>query len=152
MQLIGRQYVQYINKAYSRTRTLWEGRYKASIVDAESYLLTCYRYIELNPVNVGMVTRPEEYPWSSYRSNGLAEVNPLIRPHNCYFTLGHKLEERCHAYRALFRHQIPDEDIHAIRKASQRNFPLGNDRFKQEIEKNLQRQIGRLKRGRPKVV
>lgn len=74
MQSLGRRYVQYINTTYHRTGTLWEGRYRASLVDAEPYLLACYRYIELNPVRAGMVQHPEEYPWSSYRWHALGQA------------------------------------------------------------------------------
>ena len=151
MQLIGRQYVQYINKTYRRSGTLWEGRYKASIVDTDPYLLTCYRYIELNPVVAGMVSKPEDYIWSSFAGNGLGENDDLITPHENYLSLGGNLDERCDAYRELFNNQISDEDVHLIRKASQRNYPLGNDRFKNEIEKTLNRRVGFLERGRPKV-
>jgi putative transposase len=71
MQSVGRRYVQYFNTSYQRTGTLWEGRYKATIVDSESYLLTCYRYIELNPVRAKLVGHPAEYRWSSYHANAL---------------------------------------------------------------------------------
>lgn len=69
MQMLGRYYVPYFNQAYQRTGTLWEGRYKATLIDSELYALSCYRYIELNPVRAGMVQHPSEYPWSSYRCN-----------------------------------------------------------------------------------
>lgn len=70
LQSVGRRYVQYFNHVYQRTGTLWEGRYKATLIDSEAYLLTCYRYIELNPVRAGLVSHPREYPWSSYRLHG----------------------------------------------------------------------------------
>ncbi|BCB27523.1 hypothetical protein SKTS_24090 [Sulfurimicrobium lacus] len=74
MQAIGRRYVQYINRSYRRTGSLWEGRYKSSVIQAETYLLTCMRYIELNPVRAGMVQDPGQYRWSSYRHNGLGQA------------------------------------------------------------------------------
>lgn len=151
MQLIGRQYVQYINKTYSRSGTLWEGRYKASIIDADRYLLICYRYIELNPVVAGIVRKPEEYAWSSFASNGLGHNDDLITPHENYLALSSNLDDRYHAYRELFKYQIPEIDVHLIRKAIKRNFPVGNDRFKDEIEKTLKRRVGFLERGRPKI-
>jgi len=70
MQTLGRQYVRYFNHRYQRTGTLWEGRYKSCLVSSDAYLLGCYRYIELNPVKAKMVERPDDYVWSSYRSNG----------------------------------------------------------------------------------
>lgn len=85
MQIVGRYYVEYFNKAYNRTGTLLEGRYKATLIDSEAYALTCYRYIEMNPVRANdMVDHPAEYPWSSYRYNALGEANPLIVPHDLY--------------------------------------------------------------------
>ena len=84
MQSIGRRYVQYINKAYQRCGTLWESRHKASLVDAERYLLCCYRYIELNPVAANMVEHPGDYPWSSYCHNAFGHKNQIITQHDLY--------------------------------------------------------------------
>lgn len=81
VQHLGRQYVQYINKYYRRSGTLWEGRYKSSLIDEENYLLTCSRYIELNPVAAGMVKTPDEYRWSSYRANAWGKHDALVVPH-----------------------------------------------------------------------
>lgn len=81
---IGRRYVRYINDSIGRTGTLWEGRYKASLVDDEHYVMTCYRYIELNPVRARMVAEPADYRRSSYRANGLGEHDPLVNPHELY--------------------------------------------------------------------
>jgi len=78
MQMVGRYYVQYFNHSYQRTGTLWEGRYKATLIDSERYLLTCYRYIELNPVRAGMVEHAADYPWSSYRFNASGQENTLV--------------------------------------------------------------------------
>ena len=82
MQYIGRYYVQYFNDQYQRTGTLWEGLYKATLLDSENYLLTCRRYIELNPVRAGMVSDPAEYPWSSYHYNALGIENCLLKLHS----------------------------------------------------------------------
>ena len=84
MQSIGRYYVLYINKNYQRTGTLWEGRYRSTIVDSDNYLLTVMRYIEMNPVRAGMVEHPAEYPWSSYQANGVGKVIELLTPHERY--------------------------------------------------------------------
>lgn len=81
MQSIGRKYAQYFNRRYQRSGSLWEGRYKSCLVDTENYLLSCYRYIELNPVRAGMVENPEDYPYSSYHANALGKPDPLITPH-----------------------------------------------------------------------
>src|SRR5210317_2260739 len=87
MQALGRRYVYYVNHRYGRSGTLWEGRYRSSLVDSEAYLLACMRYIELNPVRAGMVTHPAEYQWSSYRINAQDEASELICPHTLYLAI-----------------------------------------------------------------
>ena len=149
MQSLGRRYVQYVNKAYCRCGTLWESRHRASLIDAEHYLLNCYRYIELNPVAAGMVKHPGEYPWSSYRHNAQGEASDLIVPHAIYLRLGGDSGERRHNYRELFSAALQKEDINAIRTAAHFSMPLGNDRFKRQIERALGRSIGHAKHGRP---
>lgn len=149
MQHVGRHYVLYINRSYRRTGTLWEGRHKASLVQAESYLLTCYRYIEMNPVTAGMVASPEAYRWSSYGWHAWGKENLLISDHPLYEVLGAAASERQQAYRELFRFQLPDIDVHQIRESLSHNYPLGNDRFRQEIETMLGRHVGENRRGRP---
>lgn len=104
MKVVGSRYAQYINKKYRRTGTLWEGRHRASLIQKERYLLTCYRYIELNPVRANRVSRPEEYRWSSYGSNGWGDEG-WITPHQEYLQLGRSQGERCRAYRELFNIQ-----------------------------------------------
>lgn len=147
MQYLGRYYVQYFNYTYDRTGTLWEGRYKASLIDSERYLLTCSRYIELNPVRAQMVDHPSEYPWSSYRSNALGQINPRIVPHVLYRRLGQSPEERQQAYRHLFRAHITEKTIAEIREATNKAWVLGNDRFKAKIERLTARQTAPKARG-----
>ena len=149
MQHIGRMYVAYINKTYRRSGTLWEGRHKASLVDADTYLLTCMRYIELNPVVADMVMTPEQYRWSSYRYYAWGEKNNRIIDHVNYLELGNDVEARQQAYRELFKYQVSDADIHEIREALNYNFPLGNERFREQVEGMLGRSVGYKVRGRP---
>jgi putative transposase len=84
MQSLGRYYARYVNNTYKRTGTLWEGKYKSTLVDSERYLLTVYRYIELNPVRASMVETAGDYPWSSFQSNALGKYVELITPHALY--------------------------------------------------------------------
>lgn len=98
---VGRRYVQYVNHSYRRTGTLWDSRYKSSLVQAETYLLSCQRYIEMNPVRAAMVADPAEYPWSSYRHHALGVPNDILSPHDLYTALGHSDLARQQAYRAL---------------------------------------------------
>lgn len=152
LQSVGRRYVQYFNDTYGRTGTLWEGRYRATVVDAEPYLLTCSRYMELNPVRAGMVKSPAHYRHSSYRHNAQGRPDPLITEHELYRRLGRSRARRCAAYRALFRGAVAEEILEDIRAATNTGWALGNDRFRGEIERLSQRRTAPLPRGRPVVL
>ena len=147
MQMLGRYYVQYYNYCYQRTGTLWEGRYKATLIDSEAYLLTCMRYIELNPVRAGMVIDPADYPWSSYHHNALGQLSELVAPHPEYLRLGKSNETRQAAYRDLFKHYLSEKNITEIREATNKAWVLGNDRFKQRIQEQLGRRVEPKARG-----
>lgn len=149
MQAIGRVYVQYFNSMHSRTGTLWEGRYKAAIVDEEHYLLKCMRYIELNPVRANMVASPGEYPWSSFRANAHGAVDKLISPHAAYLALDTSTNECRTAYRELFGSTIEFVDLRAIRDATQNAWALGNAAFCAKIAA-ASRRGNRLVAGRPR--
>jgi len=149
MQSVGRRYVQYINKEYKRTGTLWESRHKASLIDSEAYLLACSRYIELNPVKANMVEQPSEYKWSSYMCNAHGESNRLISAHDIYNRLGSNKEERQQAYGCLFAVDIDVKETQFIRNAAHFSMPTGNSRFQQQIEQALNRKLGYAHRGRP---
>ena len=150
MQSLGRRYVRYVNDRHRRTGTLWEGRYKAALVDSERYLLACYRYIELNPVRAGMVELPGRYLWSSYRHNALGMPDSLVTEHGNYRALGISRMERCHAYRKLFRDLMGNEMIDAIRRSINEELVLGSDIFKDRIEAMCQRRARSGKAGRPR--
>ena len=150
MKHLGQRYVQYINKTYRRSGTLWEGRFKSCLTQVEDYVLICYRYIELNPVRAGMVAMPEDYPWSSYRCNGEGKESKLIIPHVQYMGLGRTAGEVRAAYRKLFEAHLDDMTLHEIREATNGNYALGNDRFKDEIEAMLKRRARPGKSGRPR--
>jgi len=149
MQSLGRRYVHYVNYVYKRSGTLWEGLYKASLVDAENYLLTCYRYIELNPVRANMVEQPEDYQWSSYRSHAYGASKDFLQDHPLYDALGAIPEARQEAYRGLFRHQLDPTVLGELREALNQGLVTGGDRFKCEIEAMLRRRVRPLRRGRP---
>lgn len=148
MQSIGRRYVQYVNLNYRRTGTLWESRHKASLVDAEGYLLHCMRYIELNPVRAGMVPRPADYRWSSYRANVQQERNDLITRHEIYNALGLDDEARAQAYRELFSTALNSNQVRLIRQSAAFSMPTGDDRFRAQVEAASGRKIARSVRGR----
>lgn len=151
MQSLGRRYVYYINKTYKRTGTLWEGRYKSSLIDSDAYLLTCMRYIELNPVRARMVDHAGEYKWSSYQSNAQGGKDPLVSPHPIYLELGTTGEVRQDAYRELFRYHVDDESLDDIRDALNHELVLGRSYFKDKIEAITNRQVRPGVPGRPRV-
>ena len=149
MQSLGRRYVQYVNRIYRRTGTLWESRHKANLVDADGYLLACYRYIELNPVRAGMVSHPAGYAWSSYRAHAYNDPDPTLAEHPCFRALGHTPEDRATAYRELFRTELHPALVRDIRTAAVFSAPLGNARFRRQVERALGRTLGYAARGRP---
>lgn len=124
MKHLGQRYVQYVNRVYRRSGTLWEGRFRSCLTQSEDYVLACYRYIELNPVRAGLVRHPRDYRWSSFHANGDGKADRLILPHE---------QARRQAYRALFRAHLDEETVTAIRQATNGNFVLGNDCFQAEI-------------------
>ena len=150
MQCLGRRYVKYVNDVYRRTGTLWEGRYKASLVSCDAYLFACYRYIELNPVRAGMVEHPGGYRWSSYRCNAEGIEDALVSAHETYLSLGSDGRTRRRRYCALFRSDLEPDMISEIRACANSDLVFGNERFKDEIEQALGRRARPGKSGRPK--
>ena len=147
MQSLGRYYVQYFNHSYQRTGTLWEGRYRSTLLDSEGYLLICMRYIELNPIRADMVTHPRGYPWSSYAHNALGREDPLITPHDVYLRLGQNTEERQQAYRALFKGRISEITLTELRESTNKAWVLGSNHFKERVAMLTQRQVTPKTRG-----
>ena len=129
IQSIGRRYVQYFNTRHQRTGTLWEGRYKSSLVADERYVLACYRYIELNPVRANLVLCPQEYQWSSYHFNGEGRDNCLVTMHDAYLNLGGG-KQRCENYRQLLNCQADVKQESKIRTAAVFSIPLNDNQLK----------------------
>jgi len=125
MQRLGRRYVPYFNRRHARTGTLWEGRFRSSLVQDERYLMICHRYIELNPVRARMAHVPSDYPWSSHLANAFGQQNSLLTPHSLYTCLGGDSMTRQSAYQALFNDALSDEDLDQVRQAGNGNRPLG---------------------------
>ena len=150
MKALGQRYVQYYNRTYGRSGTLWEGRYRSCLIQADDYLLACQRYIELNPVRAGMVEHPADYRWSSYRANAQSEADALVTPHEIYRGLGLTAARRQAAYRELFRSELEPGLLDPIRQASSGNFALGSARFTEEMAAALGRRVTPGKSGRPR--
>lgn len=150
MKALGQRYVQYVNRTYRRSGTLWEGRFRSCLTQEESYLLACQRYIELNPVRAGMVEHPAEYRWSSYRSNAQGEPDSLLKPHSLYQALGKDAASRAAAYRELFRYELELGLVDEIRRAMNGNYALGNAAFAAQVSTALGRRAVPGKPGRPR--
>lgn len=140
MQSIGRRYVRYVNNEYHRSGTLWEGRFRSSLIDSESYLMACYRYIEENPMRAGIVRAIEDYRWSSYHHNALGIVDALITPHPLYKALAQVKEERTAAYNQLFEDRLHEKMITLFNDSVEKGDVLGGESFHQHIG----RKIGRI--------
>lgn len=150
MKALGQRYVQYVNRTYRRSGTLWEGRFRSCLTQEETYLLACQRYIEMNPVRAGMVAHPAEYRWSSYRVNAQGEPDALVKPHSLYTALGLDASGRMAAYRELFRYELEPGLVDDIRRATNGNFALGNERFAAQVSSVLGRRAAPGKSGRPR--
>ena len=124
LQSLNRRYVCYINDREGRSGTLWEGRRRAAPIDSEAYLMTCLRYIELNPVRAGLVSDPAQYAWSSHRHHALGYADNLIKTHTVYLALGRSPRERQHAYVNLFRSVLSEAALKSIRSATRTNRSL----------------------------
>lgn len=150
MQLLGRYYSPYINKKHNRSGSIWEGRFKSSLVSDDQYLLTCMRYIELNPVRAMMVSSPSDYRWSSFHHNIGAKNIRLITPHTTYLALGERPHERSHNYLQLFEDRLSPQVLRKIRDCLQSGTPLGNSIFVGEVEDRLKVKVGKTSPGRPR--
>jgi putative transposase len=151
MQSVGRRYVRRFNAVYHRTGTLWEGRYKATLVETHHYLFACHRYIELNPVRAGLASKPRDYRWSSHRANAYGQREPLITPHAEYHALGASANARQAAYRGLFDTALTDSTLTAIRDATNKGWALGTRRFHDEMAMLLERRTQPIRLGRQQV-
>ncbi|QYF95769.1 transposase [Massilia sp. PAMC28688] len=133
MKSVGERYVRYFNKRHERTGTLWDGRYKSCPVHDETYLMVCYRYVELNPVRAGIVADPLHYRWSSYHANAFGARDDLVVAHALYQALGNNHFERETAYRELVLAGIAGDEVDNLRDATNHNYACGNFKFRRAI-------------------
>ena len=135
MQFLGRLYVRHFNYTYTRSGTLFEGRFKTSIVQETQYLLTCLRYIELNPVRAGMVKDPGDYHWSSYRVHAFGINARLWSPHDLYRDLGMSGKQRQHAWRDLINETLDIEVMAKVRHCANTGLVLGTESFRKQVHR-----------------
>jgi putative transposase len=147
MQTVGRRYVPWMNARYDRTGTMWEGRFRSSVIDSERYLFTCSRYIELNPVRARMVYDPAYYRWSSHRHNARGEPDALITPHPLYQALGANAADRRAVYRTLFLEPLEPQTLDRIRHAARRGTALADESFCERVEAVIERPVSRPPHG-----
>jgi len=139
MQSLSNRYVRYFNATRQRTGTIWEGRYKSCLVDSDNYLFTLYKYIEMNPIKANIVTKLEDYPWSSYHHNALGQPDKLITTHTLYNQLGDNAEEQTAAYTRLFEQLDISKQDKEITQATQKGEVFGKDNFHAQITKKVSR-------------
>ena len=152
MKAVNQRYVQYVNGAYRRSGTLWEGRYKASLIESERYFLACMRYIELNPVRARMVANAADYCWSSYRHNAVGQCVIAVQPHPLYLAIDQNPQRRLLRYAAFVDKAVTPDELETLRVALQSGRPTGSDAFSEQIEQMSGRRVIRRPAGRPKTV
>ncbi len=149
MQAVGRSYVQVFNKRYARTGTLWEGRYRSTLIQTDRYLLACMAYIDLNPVRAQMVAQPEDYAWSSYAHYVGLRTDRLITPHALYWHLGNTPFAREAAYAELVHAGISADQQGALTQATLSGWALGDAGFVADLQAQTDRRLLKTKAGRP---
>lgn len=151
MQSIGRSYVRYFNQRHGRTGTLWEGRYRSTVIDAERYLLACMVYIDLNPVRAGIAQRPADYPWSSHGHWLGLRTDRLLTTHGLYWALGNTPFAREAAYAALVQSGLGERQLQALTQSALSGWALGEPDFVAGLQKLTPRRVTKAKPGRPPV-
>jgi putative transposase len=149
MKFLGQRYVQYVNRTYRRSGSLWEGRFRSSLVQTDRYVLGCYRYIEMNPVRANMVKHPLEYPWSSYAANADGKYISWVTPHGEHLALGLSEESRQAVYRGLFASELDQQLLRESRISTHGGYAIGSGRFREEIETALKLRATPRGPGRP---
>jgi putative transposase len=149
MKAVGERYVRYFNRKHGRTGTLWEGRFRSSIVQSEAYLFECQRYIELNPTRAKLVSHPKDYRWSSYPANASGSPCGLVTPHDLYLAMSSSRIERAEAYQALFgEFREPEDKIRFIREATNGGFAIADRAFVHRLQQTTDIPVARRARGR----
>lgn len=149
MQAVGRTYVRRFNNRHARSGTLWEGRYRSTLVQAERYLLPCMAYIELDPVRAGVVADPRDHPWSSHRHHIGQQLDRHLSPHPLYWALGNTPFAREAAYGERLRAGLSSDQRQAIEDATRHGWALGDPVFIEALQRQTERRVTRSPRGRP---
>lgn len=151
MQALGRRFVKSFNARWSRTGTLWEGRFRSCVVDTDRYLLNCLAYVELNPVRAGLVDAAEYYPWSSAQHHLGLRFDGFITMHPTLLALAGEGRARAAAWASVLQASVPDPEVAAIREHTRQERAWGSDEFLQRLEKATGRSVALAGRGRPRT-
>lgn len=149
MQAVGRRYVRYFNDSHGRTGTLWEGRYRSTLIETERYLLACMAYIDLNPVRAGLVAQACDYPWSSHGHYAGLRTDRMVTPHPLYWELGNTPFAREAAYARLVQDGLTAQQQQALTESALRGWALGSPAFVAELQKKTERRLSKASPGRP---
>lgn len=149
MQAVGRSYVRRFNQRHGRTGTLWEGRYRATVVDAERYLLPCMAYFDLSPVRAGLVPSPQQYPWSSHGHYVGLRNERWLTPHPLVWALGNTPFAREAAYAQCVARGVSGADEAALTESALKGWALGGDAFLQRLAEQTPRRLQKGRAGRP---
>jgi putative transposase len=149
MQATGRRYVRYFNDSQGRTGTLWEGRYRSTVIQAERHLLACMASIDLNPVRHGLVAQARDYPWSSHGHYAGLRTDRLVTPHPQYWALGNTPFAREAAYAQLVCDGVPPEQQQALTQSALSGWALGDSAFVAELQAQTPRRVSKVAAGRP---
>ncbi|HBH40152.1 MAG TPA: transposase [Curvibacter sp.] len=149
MQAVGRRYVRYFNDRHGRSGTLWEGRYKSTLVETERYLLACMCYIDLNPVRAGLVAQARDYAWSSHSHYAGLRSDRLISPHPLYWALGNTPFAREAAYARLVQDGLSAAQQQELTDSVLKGWALGGPGFIAELQKKTDRRLSKARAGRP---
>ncbi len=149
MQAVGRRYVRYFNDLQGRSGTLWEGRYRCTLMDADRYLLACMAYMDLIPVQEGIVKDPRDYPWSSHGHYAGLRSDRTVTPHALFWALGNTPFAREAAYTELVRGGISSEQREALTRSALGGWALGDENFVAGLQKLTERRVSKTRAGRP---
>ena len=149
MQAVGRRYVRYFNDRQQRSGTLWEGRYRSTLIQTERYLLACMAYIDLNPVRAEMVADPKDYPWSSHAHYIGLRVDKLVTPHPLVWQIGNTPFAREVQYAELVRAGLSVEQQGELTASVLSGWALGDKDFVADLQKRTSRRVLKARAGRP---
>ncbi len=152
MQSLGRRYVRWFNNRYTRSGTLWDGRYRSSVIEAERHLLGCCRYIESNPVRAGIVADAASYPWSSLRHHLGLVIDPIVTDHPIVWALGNTPFERQSAYRELVERPLEIDQLEMLRWGARRGWAVGSPAFLRQLGTESKRPLSPRPRGRQRRI